>query len=476
MPRVGSLRTNITVAALAVVAPTLVVGGMLFLRGFRSSLISNEDVVVINLAQRLAEDVETGTLHSDILTPNDDTFAQVVDARGHPIAASDELVGKPPVLELTPGERFEADQSLRLNIDPDDPFRVHTAIVGTNAGPVTIFSGYSLSRIEETVTSARTILLIAFPLLIGLVGLTCWRAVARALRPVDAIRQEVADISAHQLGRRVPEPRTKDEVGRLARTMNEMLDRLEGSADRQRQFVSDASHELQSPLAASRADLELALAHLEQFDAPHVLAALLRDNDRMSGIVYDLLYLARSDEGAATPATELLDLDDVVRGEARRTRSRTDVVVDLSAVAPVEMRGSAEQLGRLIANLLDNAVRHAASRVTVDLGTSNGLVRLVVADDGPGIPTEMRELIFERFSRLDASRTRESGGTGLGLAIAREIAIAHRGAIVADRSAAGARLVVTLPVAGPVEGAVIGPTTLRSRLSGPEIRPTMAPW
>ncbi len=449
MPRVGSLRTNITMAAVAAVAPTLLIGGMLFLRGFRSSLISKEDLIVLNLALQLAENVEDGQVEGLITTPNDDTFAQVIDATGRPIAASAELLGEEPILRLSVGERYDSDRSLHLSIDPEDPFRVHTKVVGAAPGAVTIFTGFSLSRIDETVNSARTILMISFPLLIGLVALICWRSVGRALRPVDAIREEVADISGRQLSRRVPEPRSNDEIARLARTMNEMLDRLEQSADRQRQFVSDASHELRSPLAASRADLELAMAHPQQVDAPRVLADLLKDNDRMSGLVRDMLYLAQSDERATATSTALLDLDDVIRQEARRTRSREGISVDLSEVRPVEVRGNTEHLARLVANLLDNAVRHAQQRVAVSLDIVEQDAVLIVADDGLGIPEELRERVFERFSRLDASRTRDSGGTGLGLAITREIATSHGGTVVAASVAAGARLVVTLPIAGP---------------------------
>jgi signal transduction histidine kinase len=206
---------------------------------------------------------------------------------------------------------------------------------------------------------------------------------------------------------------------------------------------------LRSPLAASRADLELAMTHPQQVDNARVMTDLLKDNDRMSGLVRDLLYLAQSDEGTATPITALVDLDDVVREEARRTRSRDGVGTDLSGVRPVEVRGNTEHLGRLVANLLDNAVRHAQHSVAVSLDIVDTDAVLVVTDDGLGIPEELSERIFERFSRLDASRTRDSGGTGLGLAITREIAAAHGGTVIAAPAPIGARMVVTLPIMGP---------------------------
>ncbi len=447
--RSGSLRAKITLTACAVVAPTLVLGGILFLRGLRSSLISREDAVVAGIARNLAEQVTLGDVDPFIATPNDDTFAQIVDPDGRPIAASTELEGKPPIIVLDPTGRHDPEQSLRLDIDPDDPFRVHTLVIRTDGGPVVIFTGYSLSRVQETVTSARRILYLGAPALLLIVGAMCWRAVDRALRPVDLMRLEVADISARDLGRRVAEPASADEIARLAATMNAMLDRLQYSADQQRQFVSNASHELRSPLAASRADIEVALAHPADTDVRRTLQTLLADNDRMTALIDDLLFLARGDEGDLQPPGTLLDLDDHVRDEAGHLQRRTDVPIDLATVEPAVVRANADQINRVIANLLDNAVRHARSRVTVSLTTTGEEARLTVDDDGPGVPEHLRERIFERFGRADGSRSRQSGGTGLGLAIVREIAGAHGGSIDLEPSPAGARFVLRLPAENP---------------------------
>ena len=280
----------------------------------------------------------------------------------------------------------------------------------------------------------------------ALVGLVSWRIVGRALRPVDDLSREVADIGARDLARRVPESAGADEIAHLARTMNAMLDRLQSSTERQRRFVADASHELQSPLASSRADLDVALAHPGATDWAATATALVADNERMTRLVQDLLFLARADDGSAQVARGPVDLDDVVLAEVARLRSRTSLTLDASRVSPVEVRASSDQLARVVNNLLENAVRYGRERITVELAAGGDDARLVIADDGPGVPPEDRERIFERFARLDSSRSRDTGGAGLGLAIAREIVEAHGGTLTLEPSEIGACFVVRLPL------------------------------
>jgi signal transduction histidine kinase len=264
------------------------------------------------------------------------------------------------------------------------------------------------------------------------------------------MRRDLAVISPQTLDHRVASSGNDDEIARLALTLNDTLARLESFTDRQQRFVADASHELQSPLASSIAELELALAEPEQCDWPATASDLLTEQQRMTRLVQDLLFLARDDDGANDAPQTLLDLDDVVRSEAARLRSRTTVPIDTSAVAPVEVRGGADQLARVVRNLLENAVRYAATRVTVTLTTDDRDDRrvavLTVADDGPGVPVAARDRIFERFGRADESRARGTGGTGLGLSIARRVAERHGGAITLDPSDAATRFVLVLPL------------------------------
>ena len=315
---------------------------------------------------------------------------------------------------------------------------------------MTIYVVASLDRVKETATAVRHLLRWGVPLLVALVGAIAWFVVGRALRPVESMRAEVAEITAQDLGRRVPVPTARDEIGRLATTMNDMLDRLQHSAERERRFVADASHELQSPLASSLADLEVALAHPESTEWEATARAVVADNERMTRLVGDLLFLAQSDDNGASQARRtLVDLDDVVREEVSRLRPPEGLTVDVSGVNPAEVRGDADQLARVVRNLLENATRYARSAITITVSTNGtGRTELAVADDGPGVPADQRDRIFERFARSDDSRSRATGGTGLGLAIAREIVESHRGTIDLDQSATGARFVVHLPAAG----------------------------
>ena len=301
----------------------------------------------------------------------------------------------------------------------------------------------SLDAVKADVETFGRVISVVVPVLVLVLALSTWLVVGRALRPVEAIRTQVAQMGAGDLHRRVPDPGTGDEVGRLAATMNRMLDRLQRSSERQRRFISDASHELRSPLASLRTQLEVALAHPERAEWPDVAAGVLEEGGRMERLVDDLLALARADEGAVLAHTEELDLGEIVAAEAERVEG---VAVDTSAVAPAVVRGDAQSLRRAIRNLLDNARRHAASRIVLRVSLDGEEVLAVVEDDGAGIPEADREQVFERFARLEESRDRDAGGTGLGLAVVREIVQAHGGTVVAEQGEqGGARLVVRLP-------------------------------
>jgi signal transduction histidine kinase len=272
-----------------------------------------------------------------------------------------------------------------------------------------------------------------------------WFLVGRALRPVDAIRAEVEEISHTTMHRRVPVPASRDEVARLADTMNDMLDRLDQASARQRQFVSDASHELRSPLTTMHAALELGLRRAEQADWPRVATTVLNEDRRMAGIIDDLLELSRMDENGAAAPPVRVQLDEVAMEEIERLG---DARVDASGVSEGQVLGSRDQLGRVLRNLLANAGRHARDGIAVALATDGDEVVLTVDDDGAGVPEEDRDVIFGRFARLDAARTRDAGGSGLGLAIVRAAVTRHGGTVVVDDSAlGGARFVVRLRAA-----------------------------
>ncbi len=331
-------------------------------------------------------------------------------------------------------------------LPPDDErFRLLSRRAGSPDGPVVVHVAGSLDDVEESVGVLRTSLWAGVPAVTALLAVVVWWLVGRTLSPVEAIRAEVAGISGSALGRRVPEPSGDDEIARLARTMNAMLERVEDAAERQRRFVADASHELRSPLTRIRSEVEVDLSHPGSADLAATHRSVLDEATALQRLVEDLLHLARSDAGAIAMRAEPVDLDEVVMDHVRRLRG-SGQAVDSSGVGAAQVRGDAGQLSRAVRNLADNAARHAAGLITFSLEERDGAAVLVVADDGPGVPAEEQERVFERFTRLDEARGTVSGGTGLGLAIVRDIVGRHGGTVRVDAAHhPGARFVVRLP-------------------------------
>ncbi|MGW0960376.1 ATP-binding protein [Streptomyces gelaticus] len=309
---------------------------------------------------------------------------------------------------------------------------------------LTVHAGAPLAAEQEAVGTVRGAMLIGLPVLLLVVAGVTWLVTRRALRPVEGIRREMAAITASEdLSRRVPEPGSRDEIARLARTTNETLTALEASVERQRRFVADASHELRSPIASLRTQLEVGAAHPELLDVPGAVA----DTVRLQALAADLLLLARLDAGER-PGLAVVDLGALFREEvSQRTGDRIAVRVSVPDPGRFEVAGSRAQLARVIGNLLDNAERHARSTVTVSVrAAERGAVVVAVSDDGAGVPPKERERIFERFVRLDEARTRDEGGAGLGLAIARDVAVRHGGRLTVDGAReGGARFELWLP-------------------------------
>jgi signal transduction histidine kinase len=272
-------------------------------------------------------------------------------------------------------------------------------------------------------------------------------AVGASLRPVEVLRGQLAAIDGHAVGDRVDVPETGDELTRLGDTMNQLLTRLEGAYAAQAGFVSDASHELRSPLATLRTSVELAAADptggVWQETRPVVMNEILR----LQRLVDDLLTLSRYDAGAVPLRRRECDLDDLVVDAVRRTCGETDLVVTVRA-EPVRAVADPDRVGQVLRNLLDNAIRYARTSVRVELTQAAGEARVSVDNDGPPVPVEDRWRVFERFVRLDETRGRDTGGAGLGLAIAADIARAHGGSLtVEDADDGWCRFVLRLPVA-----------------------------
>ncbi|MFE2942632.1 sensor histidine kinase [Streptomyces sp. NPDC059255] len=313
---------------------------------------------------------------------------------------------------------------------------------------VVVHAGATLADRQSAVNTTAVAMLLGLPVLLLVVGGVTWLVTRRALRPVEGIRSEMAAITASEdLSRRVPEPATRDEVARLARTTNETLTALEAAVERQRRFVADASHELRSPIASLRTQLEVGHAHPGLLDVPGAVA----DTVRLQQLAGDLLMLARLDAGER-PGRTRTDLGALVREEvSQRAADRFPVAV--RAREGFDVVGSRGQLARVLGNLLDNAQRHAAGSVETSVRRVGAWVVLAVADDGAGVPEAERERIFERFVRLDDARSRDDGGAGLGLAIARDVAERHGGTLTVGRAPSGGALFeLRLPaVTGPGE-------------------------
>jgi signal transduction histidine kinase len=452
----GSVRARTAAASVLVVGVGVVAATFADVGLLHRSLVVDAEGAALHRAQDVADLIHAGALPAQLPVPvdddNDELLVQVFDPSGRIVSASATMADAPVMLPgrpPAPGRRRSVTVK-GLAGDAHDSFRVVAVTTATALGPFTIYAATELETVGRTDAALARLMLRAGPPFLALVALVTWLIADRALRRVEGIRAEVDGISAEALDRRVPEPPGDDEITRLTRTMNEMLDRLQQAGERQRRFVADASHELKSPLAAVQAELEVALAHPDQADWAATASRLLAEDQRMERLVADLLFLAQCDDGdfsSLTAPAELVAVDAVVRDEVARLGGRWSVPVDIEIVLPpgqAAVAGRPEHLARVVRNLLENAARHARRLVSVALRADGDQLELVVADDGPGIDPADRGRVFDRFTRLDDARSRDDGGSGLGLPIAREIVEAHGGRIFVG-DGPGARLVVRLP-------------------------------
>ncbi|WP_243716181.1 sensor histidine kinase [Actinomadura darangshiensis] len=446
MLRHPEIRIRVTVTAVLIAFALSTALWIVLLNLVRGDAIVDATRAASREARRTRTSVVDGTL-SDPIKSRPGRLLQVQDVEGRVIAASPGMQGRSPV--RVPPPPPDDDRRVNRTCDVDAPQGECFLVVELreDQGRRTKFV-FSLEPEPGLVPRPLTAALLALgiPFITGLVGYGTWLAASRTLRPVDEIRRELDEITATDLQRRVPVPPRRDEVGRLAESVNATLDRLEQAVARQRGFVSDVSHELRSPLTALRMELELALSAPDDTELPDTLRAILINAERLSAVVDDLLALARLDADRNF-TREPTDLTEITDQEVLRRPRRTQVTV--LSEGPVTVRGGRSELARLLTNLLDNADRHAASEVTVMLRVERPDTAVVeVIDDGTGIAPEDRERVFERFARLADGRHRDAGGTGLGLAIARDIAVAHRGSLIlTDRidGVPGARFVLRLP-------------------------------
>jgi signal transduction histidine kinase len=304
----------------------------------------------------------------------------------------------------------------------------------------------SLDTVGDGNDAMIVALLLGLPLLAVTVGVATFLFVGRTLRPVEAMRRQAATITARNLHERLPVPAADDEIAALASTMNTMLDRIEASSAAQRRFVGDASHELRSPLATVQANADLLEAAELPSSPARSVVRIRTESARMARLVEDLLLLARVDDDELRLCRQDVDLDDLAYLERERLAEMRPELAVRAAVEPVRVTGDADALLRVVRNLVDNSARHAAHCLTISVGTRENWAEIVIGNDGPPIAAADRERIFDRFVRLDDSRSRTGGGTGLGLSIARDIVQAHGGTLTADDLAEGAAMRIRLPL------------------------------
>ncbi|WP_051834517.1 sensor histidine kinase [Streptomyces sp. NRRL S-15] len=470
-----SVRARAALGATLVVAIALTAAGLAVLMVLRGNLTDRAGLEAEVAAREVAGQLALGATYAELELGDEDTHpVQVTDEQGRVVAASKDLeaisgtgtatvVPMPSAPVRSPGDDDDDDDDggdpARGEVSSDPPDFVNgsatvdgdtadyrfAAVEATTGRDVTltVHAGAPLAAEQEAVDTVGTSMLTGLPLMLLVVAGVTWLVTRRALRPVEGIRREMAAITASEdLSRRVPEPDSRDEIARLARTTNETLTVLEASVDRQRRFVADASHELRSPIASLRTQLEVGEAHPELLDVPGAVA----DTVRLQALAADLLLLARLDAGER-PGRTAVGVGALVREEvSQRTADRIPPEVSVAGHGALEVVGSRGQLARVVGNLLDNAQRHAERSVAVSVREDRGDVLVEVADDGAGVPEAERDRIFERFVRLDDARSRDDGGAGLGLAIARDVASRHGGTLtVGEAPGGGALFTLRLP-------------------------------
>ncbi|WKU08766.1 HAMP domain-containing sensor histidine kinase [Micromonospora sp. HUAS LYJ1] len=453
----------------------LALGGVVLLVALGWTLQRTVDEEAFRTADAVARLAGENALPDPLPVAGGQLRVQVVDSAGRIRAASidadrlvpmvrpDQLTGTGRQRTVVPGQRLGWEGPVRV-----------VAVPARSAGePVTVLVGRSTMDVRHATQAARTVLLVAFPLLVGLLAVVAWRVVGATLRPVEALRSGAAEITGRDAAGRLPVPASQDEIHRLAVTLNDMLDRLAAARARQRSFLADAAHELRSPLTNMRTELEVAQRLGDRTDWPAVAADLLTDTERLGRLVDDLLLLARLDEQQAQQvdhlrAAEPVELGALLTEVAARWPGPTAAdpalppggsvagagpvvspeVSVVAAAGPVWTVGVPDELRRVLGNLVDNAVRHARTRVVlaVEPAADDAYHLVTVTDDGPGIPVADRERVFRRFARLDEGRARDAGGAGLGLAIVRELVRRGGGTIALDDAHPGLTVRLHLPV------------------------------
>jgi signal transduction histidine kinase len=387
-----------------------------------------------------------GTTGGSFIEPGE-SFAELLTADGRVLDATKPIernsLLSPSQLARARGGRIFVNRSSVPGLD--EPARM---LAFPLEGRVLVV-GTTRENRAEILRSLLTAFLIGGPLALLLASLGGYALAGAALRPIEAMRKRASEISTSSLAERLPVPTAQDEVARLGATLNEMLARLEDGIARERRFVADASHELRSPLALLKTELELALRRARSTDElEDVIRSAAENTERLTRIAEDLLLLARTEQGRLPLNAEQTDVTDLLETVAERFQSRAETEgrhVAVDAADALVVNADRLRLEQALSNLVDNAFRHGLGTITLTAQRRNGSAELHVLDEGTGFPNGFLDRAFERFSRADAARAGD--GSGLGLAIVATIARAHRGAArAANRDGGGADITISLPL------------------------------
>lgn len=449
------IRVRLALSFAAITLVLVVVGGVLFARSFRGGVESSLAPGLRSQASALSRDVRAGlrTFDKSALTPTD-VVAQIFETNGTVVATTPEAgprpVIPPAVIRSARNGRVFTNTTVRDGVDRE-PFRVLASPVSMSDGTLIVVVATSLEPTDAAVGRVDRALVTGGAIAVVVAGVGGWLLARAALRPVDRMRREAAEISEHDSSAALPVPRTRDEIAALATTLNALLARLQDAINRQRAFVADASHELRTPVAVLEVELELAQrSDRSRADLTDAVGQASQQTARLTRLTDELLFLARVDE-PVPGERRLLPVQPIVEeamadvaSEAAGRDVRIVVDADPATQAPV----APDALRRAVRNLVANAVRHSPphAAVTARVRTDDGTAVIEVQDEGAGFPPDFLPHAFERFRRADEARGAATGGTGLGLAIVLAVARAHGGTAEArNRPEGGAAVGLRLP-------------------------------
>jgi signal transduction histidine kinase len=450
------LRARLTMTVSAGLAVALAAGALLGFDALRVSMTRGLDDTARQGASEVAALADANRLPDPVPVAASTLTIQVLNAQGRIVDASPEADRYLPLLAPGHAASIARDGGAVLLFGPPLGLPGTLRVVAVRARDHDIvIAAVSYGQVSNSLAAVGRAAVIGTPLLFLLFAAIIWLVTGAVLRPIEELRLGAQEITGTAIAGALPVPHARDEVHRLAVTLNDMLARLAEAQRRQRALVSDAAHELRSPIASIRTQLEVAVDHPDAVEWRQTAAGVLADTLRLARLAEDLLALARLDERAGRPVGGgPVDLAALAR-EVSLRYLESRVNVSACAFSEIMVIGESGALDRMLVNLIDNAVRYARTGVTVTVGADRDWALVSVADDGPGIPAEAAQRVFDRFTRLDDARSREPGdhgGTGLGLAIVRATAAAHGGTAWVQDAAPGVRAVVRLPAAPGQQG------------------------